>query len=299
MLPITILIPTYNRAASLEAVWPCYVSNGLVEKIVVVNDGSTDGTSDLVRRLEKSSSTKVQLIEHSKCLGQQTSRISAIAEAQTEWILFGEDDVWLAPDYCSTLLCEAHRLGADIIAGRLVTVRVPNRFYPELIQDNLSGPGQEDPVFDMSSLTANFAIRATGPVEAPHLHTIALIRRSIFDHMQFDTRYRGNAAREETDFYLSARTLGYRLYFTPATACYHLRGPVCRSGGQRTNRLAFEYFTIRNTLYLVSKHWSLLKREHGFKGTPFTWTVGFSARRAWRQLSRVLRGDYKSSLKGF
>ena len=43
--------------------------------------------------------------------------MSGIAEAKTEWVLFGEDDVWLSPDYCSTLLREAEQLGASIIAG--------------------------------------------------------------------------------------------------------------------------------------------------------------------------------------
>ena len=58
MKPMTILIPTYNRAKALEAVWPSYDDNPLVDKIVIVNDGSTDNTSDLVRRLSEASEKK-------------------------------------------------------------------------------------------------------------------------------------------------------------------------------------------------------------------------------------------------
>jgi glycosyltransferase involved in cell wall biosynthesis len=49
---IAVLIPTYNRALVLQAVWPSYVADSsIVKQIVVVNDGSTDPTGGVLRSL--------------------------------------------------------------------------------------------------------------------------------------------------------------------------------------------------------------------------------------------------------
>lgn len=298
MKPITLLIPTYNRSRALEAVWPSYINNPLVEEIIIVNDGSTDDSLQTIKRLITNSKTPVQLINHPERRGQQASRMSALTAAESDWVLFGEDDVWLESDYCAILLKEAINLGADIIAGRLVPLHVPSEFSTELICDVEVEQNNRHQVFDMHNLSANFNVRVSEPIVAPHLHSIALIRRNIFSRIQFDTYYAGNGSGEETDFYLSATKIGAKLYFTSSTVCYHLRGPICASGGQRVNRLAFEYFFFKNAAYLVSKHWPLLRRKYGFRGIPMVWVVAFMIRREWSQLKRVLRGDYKSSLKG-
>ena len=128
--PITILIPTHNRIHALEAVWPSYFGHPDVERIVVIDDGSTDGTSERVAQLARSATTLVEIIRHESKQGQPAARRTAIAAAKTDWVLFGEDDVWLSGDYCATLLREATELGASIIAGRLVTARVPGDFSP-------------------------------------------------------------------------------------------------------------------------------------------------------------------------
>ncbi len=297
MRPVTILIPTYNRARALEAVWPSYLKCPLVEKIVVVDDGSSDSTPELLSRLVSGSPVEVQVITHPRKMGQQASRLSAIAAAQTEWVIFGEDDVWLTPDYIPTLLNQAKEFNAAAIAGRLLVGRVPGDFSPDLLQDDVASSSDAQ-VFDLANLEADFAAKPSSPVPAPYLHTIALIRRSVFDSVSFDTWFAGNGWREETDFYVSLNESGLGVYFTPDTACYHLRGPICASGGQRINRLAVEYYALRNTRYFAAKHWSYLKKQFGFTGTVDTWLAGFFARRTLRQLNRILRGDSRSSLKG-
>ncbi len=298
MKPITIIIPTYNRSRALEAVWPSYRDQPLVEKIVIVNDGGRDDTPELAGRLARDSKTPVQSILHPERRGQQAARRTGIAAAETDWVLFGEDDVWLDSEYPSILLREAGLLGADIIAGRLVPVRVPGAFSADLIRDRgagRSGPGR---VFDMRNLAADYARPLPEPIPAPHLHSISLIKRSLFSRVCFDSYYAGSGQFEETDLYLSATAAGAKMFLTPRTVCYHLRGPLCASGGQRVNRWAFEYYMLKNAAHLVSKHWPLLKTEYGFRGAPWSWVAGFMVRREWAQLKRVLRGDARSSLKG-
>lgn len=292
---VTILIPTFNRARALEVVWPSYLVHPDVARIVVIDDGSTDDTSERVRELAKTAHIPVDLIRHESQEGQPASRMAGIAAAKTEWVLFGEDDVWLAPDYCSTLLREARELGASIIAGRIVTARVPAEFDERCLADPPSPIRNAKEVFNLESMDAQFGERVKSPIPAPYIHSIALIRREVFSKVKFDTWYAGNSWREETDFYLSANAAGAKAYFSGSTVCFHLRGPISALGGQRVNRLWFEYLAWRNTRYLVTKHWPYLKKEHGLRGSAIGWTIRYYARRQADQLKRIARGGFRST----
>lgn len=295
---VTILIPTFNRIRALEAVWPSYLVHPDVARIVVIDDGSTDGTADRVRDLAKSSPVRVDVIRHEVQKGQPASRLAGINAADTEWVLFGEDDVWLAADYCATLMREAEALGASIIAGRIVTALVAGEFDESCLVDPPSRAVTASEVFNLESMDARFAERLDGPVPAPYIHSIALIRREVFSRVSFDTWYAGNSWREETDFYLAANSAGAKVYFTPSTVCFHLRGPISAAGGQRVNRLWFEYLAWRNTKYLVSKHWPYLQREHGLKGSATGWTIRYYMKRQAEQLKRIARTGLKSTYRG-
>ena len=296
--PITILIPTHNRIRALTAVWPSYLNHPDVARIVVIDDGSSDGTADRVKEWARTAIVPVDVIRHDTQRGQPASRMSGIAAADTDWVLFGEDDVWLSTDYCTTLLNEAEALGADIIAGRIVTALVPGELSDASLVDPPSPRKSFREVFDLDSMDARFSERTAEPVKAPYVHSIALIRRGIFSRVNFDEWYAGNSWREETDFYLAAGAAGAVIYFTPSTVCFHLRGPISAVGGQRVNRLWFEYLAWRNTRYLMKKHWSYLERAHGFRGSPIAWTLGYYLRRQKAQLQRIARSGFRSTYRG-
>lgn len=295
---ITIVIPTFNRLTALQAVWPSYLMHPDVARIIVVDDGSTDGTADRVRQLGVAASVPVHLIRHETQRGQPVSRMEGIAAVQTEWVLFGEDDVWLSPDYCATLLREARELGASVIAGRIVTALVPGEFDRSCLRDPATPMRDAADVFDLSAMDARFAERVAAPVPAPFVHSIALIRHSIFSSVKFDSWYAGNSWREETDFYLAANASGAEIYFTPSTVCFHLRGPMNAVGGQRVNRLWFEYLVWRNTRHLVRKHWAYLQRAYGLRGSATSWMVRYYVRRQVAQLRRIARSGFRSTYRG-
>lgn len=295
---IAIVIPTFNRIRALEAVWPSYMTHPDVGRIVVIDDGSTDGTSERVRELMRSSPVQVDLIRHDVQRGQPTSRMAGIAAVATEWVLFGEDDVWLSADYCGTLLREARELGASVIAGRIVTALVPGAFSEICLADPPSPVREAEEVFDLDAMDARFSERLRGPVPAPYLHSIALIKRDLFDKVRFDAWYAGNSWREETDFYLAASAAGAKIYFTPSTVCFHLRGPITAVGGQRVNRIRFEYLAWRNTRYMVNKHWPWLKQAHGLRGTSTGWMIRYYMRRQAAQLRRIATSGFRSTYRG-
>jgi glycosyltransferase involved in cell wall biosynthesis len=87
----SVVIPTYNRAALIgRAVHSALEQSDWCQEILVVDDGSSDGTQDVVRAM----GGKVRLVlqEHG---GPSRARNTGVREAAAEWIAFlDSDDIW-------------------------------------------------------------------------------------------------------------------------------------------------------------------------------------------------------------
>lgn len=91
MARVSVIIPTYNRAAYLpEALASVRAQTFKDYEIVVVDDGSTDSTADL---LAGDADVRYIACEHA---GVAAARNRGVAEAQGEFIAFiDSDDLWL------------------------------------------------------------------------------------------------------------------------------------------------------------------------------------------------------------
>ena len=91
---LTAVVPTFNRRTTLARCLNSILNQTcLVDSIIVVDDGSTDGTEEWIR----STYPTVQLISQSN-QGVSSARNTGIRAAPTDWIAFlDSDDAWL-PD---------------------------------------------------------------------------------------------------------------------------------------------------------------------------------------------------------
>jgi glycosyltransferase involved in cell wall biosynthesis len=92
-MKVTALIPTYNRQAHvLRAIDSVLAQTVPVDEIIVVDDGSTDGSAEAIRSRYGS---RVKLFCQENA-GAASARNRGIREASGEWIaLLDSDDVWL------------------------------------------------------------------------------------------------------------------------------------------------------------------------------------------------------------
>jgi len=92
-LKVSALIPTYNRRTQvLRAIDSVFAQTVGVDEIVVVDDGSTDGTAEAIR----SRYGKRVILLRQENAGVSAARNRGIREAAGEWIAFlDSDDVWL------------------------------------------------------------------------------------------------------------------------------------------------------------------------------------------------------------
>lgn len=100
---ISIIIPTYNQcqllAETLNSVRAQTVGMNLLE-VVVVDDGSSDGTEEMVRGLAKSG---VRYIRQDR-QGSSAARNRGLAETESPYVLSLDHDDLLTPHYCQEAL---------------------------------------------------------------------------------------------------------------------------------------------------------------------------------------------------
>jgi GT2 family glycosyltransferase len=275
MLPVSIIIPTFNREHLLKRFLPTYLGQKCAE-IIIVNDSPTckqsidDGLAGY---------KGVKILHNSKRLYQPASRMIGVNRASQPYIFFGEDDVYLTSGYVENLYSYVNSGTAEVVAGTLVNTK----HYGEEECDNLPVAEGASDIVDRSEVRIFADRRATRPIFVPHLHSIALMRKSVIDELPFDPMYTGNSYREETDFYLRAYSSGVKIAFVPGPPAFHYKGPDNFGGGQHrkavfTGLLWYEYYAARNNFRFLRKN-SLMLKTLSLPSSPAWGTAMFLLRR--------------------
>lgn len=112
---ISVVIPAYNREETIINCLDSIVNQTYKPyEIIVVDDGSTDRTVDLVEEYAK---FPVKLIKSGKNAGAQAARNIGIKTAQGDWIAFNDsDDIWL-PEKLSIQKEALEQTGYLVCAG--------------------------------------------------------------------------------------------------------------------------------------------------------------------------------------
>jgi glycosyltransferase involved in cell wall biosynthesis len=114
---VSVAIPTYNRAHLVgRAIRGALAQTFRDFELLVVDDGSTDGTSAVLAAM---GDPRLTCVRHERNAGISRARNTAIARARGEWMAFHDDDNEWAPDYLERQLAfAAARPGADMIYCR-------------------------------------------------------------------------------------------------------------------------------------------------------------------------------------
>jgi len=102
MLTISVVIPAFNAALYIEKTLQSTLKQTIsVDEIIIIDDGSTDNTCEVIQRIQKD---YPKIVLHTqKNAGASTARNKGIQEATSDWILFIDAD-----DECSENLVETY-----------------------------------------------------------------------------------------------------------------------------------------------------------------------------------------------
>lgn len=112
---ISVLMPVYNVAAYLPRALDSVLEQTLREiELICVDDGSTDGSADILRRYAEQDA-RIRLVFHPGNCGLVAARRSAAALAEGKYIMLLDSDDELLPTACETVWREEQRHPVDIL----------------------------------------------------------------------------------------------------------------------------------------------------------------------------------------
>jgi glycosyltransferase involved in cell wall biosynthesis len=131
-MKFSVVIPTYNRISSLQQNLASLTAMEYSDfEIIVVNDGSTDGTDRYLAELNAGG--KILSITGTHA-GPAAARNAGIAAASGEWIAFTDDDCTVPPSWLQRLEEATRSSGANIVGGSVVNA-LQGCFFSELSQE--------------------------------------------------------------------------------------------------------------------------------------------------------------------
>jgi glycosyltransferase involved in cell wall biosynthesis len=138
-MKLSIIVPVYNMASGdkLTFCLDSLLKQNLSDyEIIAVDDCSTDGSLDILRKYEKENPDKIRVIASEVNKHQGGAKNLGIRAALGEWIGFIDADDWIDPDMYRKMLEKADETGADMVGCDLNMVDTHTYTVGEVIEAN-------------------------------------------------------------------------------------------------------------------------------------------------------------------
>ena len=271
----SVVIPSYNRRRTLERVLEGYrrqIPEAPAFEVVVVDDGSTDGTAELLASLPPSE-RGVLRFERQENGGPALARNRALALARGEIVLFTGDDVEPTP----TLLAEherAHRAHASELAIVLGLTRWPPEAVATATMRHIDGVGAQQ--FSYHFLTDG------GEYDFRHFYTSNVsVRRALLDREpgHFATDFPA-AAFEDAELAYRLSLHGGRIFYHAAAVAHHHHHYTARGFFRRQRRCG-------EMALLLYRKWPQLEKWLGLRQLAWARIAATAGDGRRRPISRV------------
>lgn len=129
MATLSTLIPNYNDSARLaQAIASAVEQSRPPEEVLVIDDGSTDGSVAIVREWMVRYPC-IRLIEHGRNLGIGRTLERGLAEMRGEYLHFGSANDRVLPGFFErAMACAERHPQAAVVMGRLMVISTEGRF---------------------------------------------------------------------------------------------------------------------------------------------------------------------------
>ncbi len=130
LMTLSVIVPVFNEEPTIREILRRVEASGLADEIVVVDDGSSDGTREILAEIEKENA-HLKLILHDKNLGKGAAVRTGIQAASMEYLLIQDADLEYDPRDYAALLKPLHEGIADVVYGSrfLGAPRRPTMFW--------------------------------------------------------------------------------------------------------------------------------------------------------------------------
>ncbi|MFH1996338.1 MAG: glycosyltransferase family 2 protein [Candidatus Omnitrophota bacterium] len=124
---LTIVVPVFNEAATIKGVIDKVLTLDFVKEVIVVDDGSTDGTGKVLK--ETKFEDRVRKFFHETNKGKGAALRTAFKEATGEVIVVQDADLEYDPDELFELTGPIRKGVADVVYGSRLLGGKPQRVH--------------------------------------------------------------------------------------------------------------------------------------------------------------------------
>jgi len=129
-MSLTFLLPVFNERATVEQILQQVRETGLADRIIVVDDASTDGTRELLQEIAARDS-RLELHLHDRNRGKGAALRTGFSKVETDLVLVQDADLEYDPRDVPALLVPIDEDKADVVFGSrfLGAPRRPTMFW--------------------------------------------------------------------------------------------------------------------------------------------------------------------------
>jgi len=275
-MKLTIIIPTYKREhvlcntinSVLQNIEDSSLSENEVELLII--DQTSEHISevaDFLREISKRNNVHY-ILELMPNL--PNARNVGIQQSSGDIILFLDDDVDLYNGFLDCLInCYDNSIISSVVGGVTLVNQSDgnillqnNNWLKKIIRTfffKTIGHGRAFSISSLGFILSETDSQHEGWVDAGRGCNMSF-RRVVFDKVNlFDTSYRGNALREETDLFCRMKKAGLRVWYCPSMRVNHI---MSNTGGCRYEQSVqywYTYFFNQCYFYLKNFHFSLFR----------------------------------------
>ncbi|MBI2705413.1 MAG: glycosyltransferase family 2 protein [Actinobacteria bacterium] len=121
---LCVVIPAYNEISTIETVVDAVLDVPFTQEVIIVDDGSTDGTREL---LEKLDDPKIRVFFQPHNQGKGAALRRGFAEARSPYVVVQDADLEYDPDEFGTLVGPLLEGKADVVYGSRFLSGRPHR----------------------------------------------------------------------------------------------------------------------------------------------------------------------------
>jgi glycosyltransferase involved in cell wall biosynthesis len=283
MLPVSLIIPTLNRAAALMRMLrstAAVVHPRDPVEIIVVDNGSTDRTPEAWSEIRAMFPQHEWRYFHEPMPGLLSGRHRGAKEARGEILSYLDDDVLLGPSWLEGVTEAFGSPEVALVGGPSVPEFQVNP--PEWLDNFWDEGNGRRTLFALSLIDSGTTVRREDPLYVLGLNFS--IRKSVFDrcggfHPDYIPgalqRYQGDG---ETGLTLKVKAAGFHALYHPQVAVKHIIP---------ASRMTPESFERRGFYQGICDSYTQIRRDHGPALAP---------QRSWKDLLRPAKWKLERDL---
>jgi len=244
---VSIIIPAHNEEATIGKCLASlenldYPSDNL--ELILINDGSTDGTKKIMESFVQSSRFHCTYLE-TEGVGAPKARNVGLTHAKGDYVAFTDADCVVERKWLKNLIKNFGVAEIVGVGGPNITPDDDTEFAKCVgtVLTFLSKPG------------SRYASNPDKPMEIFHNPTCNVVyRKKVIEEVGGFNENLVNCEAEELDYRIRER--GYKLLYTPDARVYHYRRPTYK----RFARMAYSYALGR--MQAIKQHWKMGRWFH-------------------------------------